>query len=208
MIRLNLLPVHHRRRRTPAKWMAFMCVVVALNSTLFAWWTFSEFGIRLAVEAELDVLRLELKGIEPQLDHHEALQRERARHARREETLRGIAAESISWTAKLDQLTDVVTLGDEDGRHMVWFNDLTADINSGRRGEEGGDLRAGGVSGSERFAEVADFLDDLVASPFGSDLGLPAPPEGSASLVDSELQPSLVWSFPLQLALRAEEDRL
>jgi hypothetical protein len=188
--------------------MAFLCVAVALNSTLFAWWTFSEFGVRLAVEAELDVLRLELDGIEPQLAHHGALQRERARHARREQTLRRIATESISWTAKLDQLTDVVTVGDEEGRHMVWFSDLSADISSERRGEEGGVLRAGGVSGSERFAEVADFLDDLVASPFGNDLGPPAPPEGSASLVDSDLQPPLVWSFPLQLALNSSEDQL
>ena len=70
--------------------MAFLCVAVALNSTLLAWWTFSEFGVRLAVEAELAVLKLELEGIEPQLEHHGALQRERARHARREETLRQI----------------------------------------------------------------------------------------------------------------------
>ena len=208
MIRLNLLPLRHQRRRTPVRWMAFLCAAVALNSTLLAWWTFSEFGVRLAVEAELDVLRLELKGIEPQLAHHGALQRERARHARREETLRRIASESISWTAKLDQLTDVVTIGDEDGRHMVWFSDLSADIRSKKRGQEGGMLRAGGVSGSECFADVADFLDDLVASPFGSDLGAPAPPEGSASLVDSDLQPSLVWSFPLQLPLGSSEDRL
>ena len=208
MMRLNLLPLRHQRRRTPVRWMAFLCVAVALNSTLLAWWTFSEFGVRLAVEAELAVLKLELEGIEPQLAHHGALQRERARHARREETLRQIASESISWTAKLDQLTDVVTIGDEDGRHMVWFSDLSADIRSKKRGQEGGMLRAGGVSGSERFADVADFLDDLVASPFGSDLGAPAPPEGSASLVDSDLQPSLVWSFSLQLPLSSSEDRL
>ena len=205
MIHLNLLPERHRRHRTPTKWMVFLCVAVALNSTLLAWWTFSEFGARLAVEAEMDVLRLELAGIKPQLAHHSSLQQERARHARREETLRKIAAESISWTAKLDQLADVITSGDESARHKVWFSDLSADIASGRRGDEGGSLRAAGISGSERFADVADFLDDLVVSPFGRDLGTPAPPEGSASLIDDELDPPLVWSFPLQLSLKPGE---
>ena len=207
MIHINLLPEGHRRRRTPVVWLFTICAIVTLDATLLAWWTWSEFGVRLAVEAELDVLCLEMKGIEPQLAHHSALERERARHARREETLREIATESISWTAKLDQLVDVVTEGDRGGRHQVWFTDLDADIRGGRRGEEGGTLRAGGVSGSERFAAVADFLADLEESPFGSEFGAPAPPEGSVSLVDSELEPSVVWSFPLQLALEAGEEK-
>jgi len=200
MIHINLLPEEYRRRRTPPALLMAICAVVALDATLMAWWTWSEFGVQLAVEAELDVLRLEMDGIEPQLAHHQALEEERSRHARREETLRGIAAESISWTAKLDQLVDVLTEGDKRGRHKVWFTDLDADISGGRRVEKGGSLRAGGVSGSERFADVADFLDDLEGSPFGSELGAPAPPEGSVSLVDSELDPPVVWSFPLQIA--------
>ena len=206
MIQINLLPESLRKRRTPVGWLIAICVVAALDATLLAWWTWSEFGVRLAVEAELDVLQLEMRGIEPQLAHHRALERERARHARREDTLRGIAVESISWTAKLDQLVDVVTDGDYAGRHKVWFTDLDADIAGKRRGQQGGALRAGGVSGSERFADVADFLDDLEDSPFGSEVGAPAPPEGSVSLVDSELEPPVVWSFPLEVSLRVEEE--
>ena len=207
MMQINLLPEHLRKRRTPAAWLVAVCAVVALDTTLLAWWTWSEFGLRLAVEAELDVLELEMKGIEPQLAHHGALQRERARHARREDTLRGIAGESISWTEKLDQLIDVVTDGDHAERHKIWFTEMDADIAGGRRGEEGGALRAGGVSGSERFADVADFLDDLESSPFGSQFEAPLPPEGSVSLVDSELDPPVVWSFPLQVSLLGEEER-
>ena len=205
MIQINLLPLRHRKRRTPPGWLVVVCAVVALDATLLAWWTWSEFGVRLAVEAELDVLHLEMQGIEPQLAHHRSLERERARHARREDTLRGIAAESISWTAKLDQLVDVVSDGDHAGRHKIWFTDLDADITGKRRDEQGGSLSAGGVSGSERFADVAAFLDDLEASPFGREVGAPAPPEGSVSLLDSELDPPVVWSFPLQLSLKAEE---
>ena len=206
MIQINLLPLSFRKRRTPVAWLVAVCAVVALDTTLLAWWTWSEFGVRLAVEAELDVLQLEMMGIEPQLAHHRSLERERARHARREDTLRGIAGESISWTEKLDQLVDVVTDGDYAGRHKVWFTDLDADIAGKRRDEQSGALRAGGVSGSERFADVADFLDDLEASPFGREVGIPAPPEGSVSLVDSELDPPVVWSFPLQVSLSAEEE--
>ena len=207
MIQINLLPLHLRKRKTPAAWLVAVCALVALNATLLSWWTWSEFGVRLAVEAELDVLGLEMRGIQPQLAHHRALQSERARHAKREDTLRGIADESISWTEKLDQLVDVVTDGGHAERHKIWFTDLEADIASGRRGEQGGALRAGGVSGSERFADVADFLDDLEASPFGQQFSAPAPPEGSVSLVDSELEPPVVWSFPLQVSLLSEGER-
>ena len=49
-----------------------------------------------------------------------------------------------------------------------------------------------------RFGGVKD-------SGFGSEGGAPAPPEGSVSLLDSELDPPVVWSFPLQLSLKAEE---
>ena len=86
MMQINLLPEHLRKRRTPVTWLVSVCAVVALDATLMAYWTWSEFGLRLAVEAELDVLELEMKGIEPQLAHHGALQRERARHSRREDT--------------------------------------------------------------------------------------------------------------------------
>lgn len=204
MIHINLLPEAYRQKRTPLRWLIAVCAIVALDATLLSCWTWSEFGVRLAVQAELDVLELEMAGIQPQLAHHRALERERGRHAQREKTLREIASESISFTAKLDQLVDVVTQGDRDGRHTIWFTSLDADIRGGKNGDRGGNLRAGGVSGSERFACVADFLDDLVTSPFCEGLGDPAPPEGSVSLVDSELVPPVVWSFPLELALNAE----
>ena len=69
MIQINLLPLCFRKRRTPLAWLVAVCAVVALDATLLSWWTWSEFGVRLAVEAELDVLQLEMMGIEPQLAH-------------------------------------------------------------------------------------------------------------------------------------------
>ena len=64
MIQINLLPLSLRKRRTPAGWLVAVCAFVALDASLLSWWTWSEFGVRLAVEAELDVLQLEMSGIE------------------------------------------------------------------------------------------------------------------------------------------------
>ena len=55
--------------------------------------------------------------------------------------------------------------------------------------------------------QIQPRVDDLEASPFGQQFSAPAPPEGSVSLVDSELEPPVVWSFPLQVSLLSEGER-
>ena len=62
-------------------------------------------------------------------------------------------------------------------------------------------------SGSDQFAQVANFLEDIEDSPFISDFHPPAPPEGSESVKDEELEPSTVWAFPLSLELQDPEER-
>ena len=53
----------------------------------------------------------------------------------------------------------------------------------------------------------ANFLEDIEDSPFISDFHPPAPPEGSESVKDEELEPSTVWAFPLSLELQDPEER-
>jgi hypothetical protein len=113
----------------------------------------------------------------------------------------------VSWTRKLDELIDVVNNGGEGERHFVWLNDVIVDQKPDPRVGSAGTLRASGHSGSDNFAQVANFLEDLETSPFVKDFSRPAPPEGTQTIVDEDLVPSEVWSFPLALYLKKAEER-
>ncbi|HVS10553.1 MAG TPA: hypothetical protein VMS76_11830, partial [Planctomycetota bacterium] len=71
----------------------------------------------------------------------------------------------------------------------------------------GGSVRASGHSGSENWAQVANFLEDVERSPFIEDFHPPAPPEGTQTVVDKDLIPPVVWAFPLSLSLKLPEER-
>jgi len=100
-----------------------------------------------------------------------------------------------------------VNRGGDGQRHLIWFDDLNVsqETTAGRGGA--GSLKASGHSGSDKFAQVANFLEDLEGSTFISDFYPPAPPEGTQSVVDEELVPSTVWAFPLSLSLKSPDER-
>lgn len=215
MITINLLPEEYRRKaRTPLELMLAVSAVVAINSALVAVWSWNRFGVEARLASERGVLELEMEGLEPQVAYHKALESEAQGHRLREETLGAITASRISWTKELDQFIDVVAQGDATQRHLAWFSDLEVQQTEGggrnaRRGAvpTGGTVRANGYSGSENFGQVANFLDDLEASPFLDVFHQPSPPEGSESVRDDTLVPTVVWSFPLELAIKTVEER-
>ena len=208
MIRINLLPEEYRSRaRTPLRLMVAVSCVVAINTSLFAWWGWARFGIAAEVESERVVLQTELDGLRPQVTYHRALDTESRLFRSREETLAQITQSRVSWTRKLDEFANVVNRGGGGERHLVWFDDLDVSQGSDGRRSGAGSVRASGHSGSDQFAQVANFLEDIEDSPFISDFHPPAPPEGSESVKDEELEPSTVWAFPLSLELQDPEER-
>lgn len=208
MILINLLPQEYRRKaRTPVRFTAGVCVAVAVNCTLLAWWAWMAFGVRAEVDSELAVLRDSMDSISPQIAYHRNLERENALYQSREATLATITSSRMSWAQKIDELIDVVNRGGDGEKYLVWFNDLSVDQITDPRGNKYGGVVASGHSGNPNFAHVANFLEDLEASPFAIDFHPPAPPEGSQTNVDQELMPSEVWTFPLELDLLPPEDR-
>ena len=208
MIHINLLPEEYRRQsRTPIKFTVGICLAVAVNCSLLAWWSWMAFGVKAEVNSELAVLTDTMASISPQIDYHDSLESENAIYKTRETTLAEITGNRMSWTRKVDELIDVVNAGGSAEPYLVWFKDLsvTQSVNS-TRADYGG-LSASGHSGNGNFAHVANFLEDLEASPFIHDFSSPAPPEGSQSNRDSELVPAENWSFPLELNLLSPEDR-
>ncbi len=208
MIRINLLPEEYRKKaRTPIKLVLALATAVILNSGLVVWWAFQKFGIQTEIESEAASLQTEMDGLTPQVNYHTALDGEAKAYKSRENTLSAITGSRISWTKKLDELIDVVNRGNNGQRHMVWFDDLNVSQAADPKAKSSGSFKATGHSGSEKFAQVANFLEDVESSTFIADFQPPSPPEGSQALADDTLVPSVAWSFPLALTLKSPEER-
>jgi Tfp pilus assembly protein PilN len=211
MIRINLLPDEYRRRnRTSFKLVLAVAAMATFNGTLLAWLSWLHFGVAGEVQSESSVLQTELDGLTPQVNYNKALDAERKRHSARESVLAEITKSRISWTRKVDELVTVIHSGGEHERqrHHVWLDDLIVQQTPDPRSKSAGSVRASGHNGSDRFDQIANFLDDLEHSPFIEDFLPPAPPEGSQTLVDKELDPPVVWAFPLTLSLKTPEERI
>lgn len=211
MIRINLLPEEYRRRaRTPIRLMVAMSIAVAVNSSLLAYWGWMTFGVAAEIRTEHNVLQLEMDGLTPQVNYHNALDAERKFHSSRESTLAEINMNRVLWTQKFDELVDLVNLGGDGVRHYIWFDDLTVKQEPGGRNGNYGSLKAAGHSGSPKWDQVANFLEDVEdksISDFIDTFSPPASPEGTQMPKDEDLIPSEVWSFPLSLNLKSAEER-
>ena len=216
MIRINLLPEEYRRKaRTPIKILLTLVGVVAVNSALLAYWCWLAFGVMSEIDTERSVLQLEMDGLTPRVNYHHALDAETKLYASREKTLAEITKNRVAWTKKLDELIDVVHSGNDGVRHYVWFDDIIVKQTAGgarRRGatQAFGSLKSGGHSGSPRWNQVANFLEDIEdheLSDFIEDFNKPGSPEGTLSPADENLIPAINWSFPLTMELKSPDER-
>jgi hypothetical protein len=207
MIRINLLPEEYRKStRTPLKLMASIAAIVAVNAGLTAWLGYVHFNVELQVEGEKSTVQSEMGGLKPQLDYFAALDGESRQYKSREQTLSSITKSRICWTKKLDELIDVCSRGGDGERHLVWFDDLQVVQNLDPKAKVPGTVSAAGHSGSDKFAQVANFLEDLEGSSFITDFEPPAAPEGTQTLVDETLVPPVAWAFPMKLKMKARDD--
>jgi len=208
MILINLLPDEFReKKRTPIKLLLAITASVAINGSLAAYWAWTAFGVAAEVKSELAVLQDQRAAIDPQVTYHRDLEKESQLFDAREEMLKKITANRISWTRKADELIDVINAGGDGEKYLVWLDDLTVDQKEGSRNKSYGSLKASGHSGSTSFAHVANFLDDLEHSTFCEDFNRPAPPEGSQSSKDEGLMPAEIFNFPLEAMLKPPEER-
>jgi Tfp pilus assembly protein PilN len=208
MIHINLLPEEYRRRaRTPIKMTLAVAGVIAANALLLVWFAWLALGVMAEIDSERDVLQTELDGLTPQVEFHKSLEAERKSFAAREETLANITGSRINWTRKVDELVTVINSGGGGERHYVWLDDLNVVQNVDARSKGAGSVRASGHSGSDKFDQIANFLEDVERSPFIEEFLPPAPPAGTQSNEDKELLPAVVWSFPLQLEIKSLEQR-
>jgi len=214
MITINLLPDEFRKRaQTPVRMVAAIAAAVLLNGGLFAWWSYLHFGVRANVETTRSVLQLDMDGLKPQVDYHDALQKEITTRSGREKTLAEITSNRVLWTKVVDDLCDVVHAGREGIEHYVWFDDIQVkmeDAGTGRRKSSFGSMKATGHSGSTDYEQVANFLEDIEdpsLSQLMASLHKPADLEAKKNEPDEDLIPAVNWSFPLLLELKSPDER-
>ena len=71
-------------------------------------------------------------------------------------------------------------------------------------------MKANGHSGSDKWNQVANFLEDIEdteLSGFIRDFAAPGMPQGTQNSPDPDLIPAVNWSFPLTLGLRSPDER-
>lgn len=208
MILINLLPPEYRQRQgTPLRMMVALSVGVAVNASLLAFWAWTAFGVAAEVRSELAVLEDTMSSLTPQIKYHEGLEGETRQYESREKTLEEVTGRRVSWTRKVDELIDVINKGGEGEKYLIWLENLAVDQEINTRKKTYGSMSAQGNSGSGNFAHVANFLEDLETSSFIQDFNRPAPPEGQQRQKDETLVPSEVWGFPLELTLKAPDER-
>ena len=210
MISVNLLPEGYRRRaRSPLGMIAAISAAVLLNTSLFAYWGYLHFGVSANVATTRDVLQADLDGLKWQVDYHKSLEAEIKTRSKREQTLAQITKNRVLWTKTLDELIDIVHTGREGVDHFIWFDDLQAKVQMDKR--DHGSITGKGVSGSEDYGQVANFLEDLEdesLSTLTEIFDRPEDLQASINRADETLIPSVTWSFPLRMALLSPEDRV
>ena len=209
MILINLLPDEYRQKsRTPIKFMAATLAAVAVNGSLVAFLAWKALGVAAEVRSELTVLSDTKAGLDPQVAYHKDLENESKLFKSREDTLHKITESRVAWTQRVDQLMDIINDGGDGEKYLVWIDDLNAEIKENTRSASFGTLKATSHSGSNSFAHVANFLDDVEASPLSDVFGKPAPPSGTVTAKDEGYVPSVIANFKLEMDLKAPKERV
>ena len=205
MITINLLPTAYRRRtRTPMRVLALTMFGVVVATSSLAYAAYARFGLLSAVRSERRSADEEMDGLRPAVTYHDALQAEKADAQKRVETIREIRSSRILWTRKLDELAEIINVASDAERYTAWFDDLSVEQNTEARGS-GGDVKAKGISGSDNFAKVAAFFQELEGHTFFTDFTEINSPAGKRSERDETLDPPQVWEFPLELKLKKRD---
>lgn len=208
MILINLLPEqYHQKKRTPFKYLAAVAASVAINGSLLAYLAWTVLGVAAEVRSELAVLDDTKAGLDPQVAYHKDLENESKLFQSREQTLKKVTGNRVSWTQEIDTLIDVVNIGGDGEKYLIWFDDLHADMKENARAKTFGKMKAQAHSGSNDFDHLANFLEDIEESPLTDGFNKPAPPSGTAQSKDEELLPSEIWNFTLEMDLKAPDDR-
>lgn len=201
MIHINLLPREFREReKTPVR--IFLSTVAAslVVAAGLASFLYLRFGKLASEETNLARLNDERQALEPALRRHGALTTEIAEKEKWQQAIRDLRNNRTPWSKKLDQFIDLVSQAGDQGRYLIWFNDLNISQTVDNK-TSGGTISGRALSSGDDVGKVALFFGDVKRHEFMKGFSTISEPEGKVA----EGNNSNVVEFPITLGIAARD---
>jgi Tfp pilus assembly protein PilN len=198
MIRINLLPAEQRRgNRLPPKVLAAAFGGALAVSGAIGWFGLVYFGDLGKAESALAAVDVKLAERQKHVTYHDQLEANKKESALRVQTIHDIAKSRRVWSKFLDEVVDVVNNNGDTERHVAWFNSIQIKNDP----VKGATISMpSSVQDADR-SRLANFHEDLEASPFAKDLLSKSDPSYKVE-EDKQRTPSTSMQFNLQLQLQ------
>ncbi|MAG55793.1 MAG: hypothetical protein CMJ83_05840 [Planctomycetes bacterium] len=207
-IRINLLPPENRKKEmTPLATLLPALVSLTIVLGAGAFWAFNHYGELANTEAKNDQATERWKTKQGPLDYLGDLKAEESDYQARAKTLSGIANSRLSWTKKLDELSDLVAEDDDGDRFMVWLQtfEVKPGASNPRSKKKEGDLvTITGLcfSDDHPLNRFNNFHEGVQAHEFyRSDFASINKPAGQAVAMDDDMEPDQAWTVNLALVM-------
>jgi Tfp pilus assembly protein PilN len=206
MIRVNLLPQEYRKAEaTPLK--QFFATIGAVVVAAVAWAVagYVHYGVLGPARQDLETLKEEVKGQEPQVKLSKNLEGWLGEYRTQFEKIDKVAESRVVASRKLDEIWEIVVSPKVPGRYEVWLKNLAWKTNPGGA-KSGGDIVFACVSAGTQIARLSDFHEDLKTSDFFKEFDDITYPYGNREDLGVGREPKEGWSFNFTLNLRPLKD--
>jgi Tfp pilus assembly protein PilN len=194
MIRINLLPADLRRgTRLPAKVLAAAFGSAVAVSAAIGWFGLVWFGDLGNAEDRLTAAEAKLAERQTKISYVDELEANQQDYSARVKTIQDIGKSRRVWSKFLDELIDVVNNNGDIERHLAWFDKV--DVKGDPKQGSTVSMQCN-VQGEEQD-RLANFDDDLAASPFGKEVARSDPQW--QKIEDKTRVPAWAFRFPLSL---------
>lgn len=198
MIRINLLPIEHRRgNRLPLRILAAAAGALVAVAAAAVWLAVVWFVDLGGAEERLAALEQKLAERAPKLTYHGQLEQNRKDYQERVQTIQSIAQSRRLWSKFCDELVDVVNNNGNTDRHLAWFDGIT--MKSDPKGATV-NLLSASVQDDDT-SKVANLHDDFDAAPFAGDVVNRSEPTWKLE-TNKARTPAASLVFPLSIQLR------
>lgn len=194
MIRINLLPVELRRgNRLPTRVVAVAFASALAVSATVGWLGLCWFGDLAGAENRLQLAAGNLASRAKKVAYVDSLESNKKDYTGRLQAIHEIAQGRRVWSRFLDDLIDVVNNDGDTERHFAWFDNIVVRNDAKKGAIVTLQCRLQG----DAQDRVANFHDDLAASPFGKEVTRSDP--GWRKEEDAARVPPMSMRIPLTL---------
>ena len=192
MIRINLLPEHHRAERTSPRVFGAMLVAVVLTCSVFGWFGLLYFGDLRDLEKQHEAVSNTLATESKTAMHYDRLVVDEKEFSKRSKTIQTIASSRMLWTEVLDEMIEMVNNNTD--RHVAWFTNLDIKTGSARGGPS---VNMPGLVQGSKVTMIANFHEDFERTNFFQDVTEVSAPS-AVRQVSKDRYPKEAYAFTLK----------